>query len=498
MADLSVLRAGAAANTETRPFNPDLAARIDAILLADRVPGAAISLITPDGVFEHFHGTTSLSSGFPIGASTGYQLCSVTKAYVATLALVLEQQGICSLDDPVAPIVPELAFQPEWLTGEINLRDLLSNRIGVVRGGLIDFGLANHFSYDEIARRIGHARRTGTFRGTFSYCNAAFNVAVLAMQRITSRSLGDLLDQYLFQPLGMQDTSLGSNARNAVGRARAHTIDRTDAVVEIDEDDDWVRPGAGGLLSSARDQQRWLRLQLGQGEIDGVRYLPQRIWRDLWRPHVSLKVGQREFFMGDDDAISTAYGLGWFLTFYQGRFQVVHTGGGIGWRTRSTLLPAEGIAVSVLLNVDGKTSSSIQNHIFDHCLGLKTRPWHDIVMAQKAASHASGAESLDAEFTPSSQAPLPASDISGRYRNPESGIAAIAVRGDALAFDLEDSVAWSGDLLPKGGAIFEHRISGPIATYDGPQGLSPRVNFTSRDGRVVAFVHSTMGEFARC
>ncbi|HZF80884.1 MAG TPA: hypothetical protein VEZ89_13960, partial [Rubrivivax sp.] len=54
---------------------------IQSMLEAARVPGAAISLITPDGVSELMFGTRDIQTGAPVRRTSGFQLCSVSKAY---------------------------------------------------------------------------------------------------------------------------------------------------------------------------------------------------------------------------------------------------------------------------------------------------------------------------------------------------------------------------------------------------------------------------------
>lgn len=486
------------AAAEAKPLEPAWAADLDHILAIDRVPGAAISVITPEGVFEHLYGVASRASGRPITRATGFQLCSLSKAYTATLALLLERDGVLRLDDPVAPVVPELAFEPAWMTGEVSLRDLLSNRLGVQRGGLADFGLASNFGYEDVARRLGHMRRTGPFRATFSYCNPAFSVAVLALERVTGQGLATLFQERLFGPAGLVETSLGAVARGDPDRARAHTINRRDQVVEVDESDDWVRPGGGGLMSTAADQQRWLRLNLGRGRIDGQDILPPELWTQLWQAHVPMRNGQREFFFGDPDAPIAAYGLGWFLSLYKGRSLVVHSGGGVGWRTRSALLPNEGIAVSILLNVDGKTSAVIQNELLDRCLNLGPGNWLDVIHADRAVRSEKALARIEEEFPTSAEPRWAAAQINGRYRNPESGDALIEAHGSQTFLRFEDGPTWDGVLQPLGGAVFEHQVTGPMGTYDGPRAPSPRVRFTSGSHEAAAFDHSSMGEFVRC
>jgi CubicO group peptidase (beta-lactamase class C family) len=412
--------------------------------------------------------------------------------------LALEQAGVLSLDDPVCRTVPELNPEPAWLKEEISFRDLLSNRLGVARGGLSDYGLANCYDYAELARRMSHMPRVGPFRSTYSYCNPAFCVAVLAYTRLTGLSFAELLQQYLFGPAGLTQTAIGPTARASTDRASAHTVDRREELVIVDEDDDWARPGGGGIMSTAADQQRWLRLNLGRGQLDGKQILPATLWDELWQPHVFLKPSDRFMWLGDPEAPFAAYGLGWFLSTYHGRFMAAHSGGGVGWRAYSAMLPDQGIGVSILINVDGKTGTAVLHRLLERCLGIAPRPWLDIVRNDRTTKYEKSIAHLDETFPRSPDPALDPTSVSGRYWNAQSGTVEVTANEGRVSIQFEDGATYDGELQPLGGAIYAHEPDGPFATYDGPNAPAQRVRFEESEGRINRLIHSYIGSFERC
>lgn len=487
-----------AAASDVSPLPADWVDEIQAILDAARVPGAAVSLITPNGVSEHMFGTLNVRTGARVERTSGFQLCSVSKAYVATLGLALEHAGVLKIDDPVCPIVPEYAPEPAWLREEISFRDLVSNRLGVWQGGLSTYGLSDRYDYADLARRMSHVPRVGPFRGQYTYCNSGFCVAALAYERLTGKPFQQLLDEYLLLPAGMTQTRTGPEARAASDRASPHTINRRHELVQIpDLEDDWARPGGGGIMSTAADQQLWLRLNLGRGQLGGKQILPAAIWDELWRPHIFLKPEARHLMLGDIDVPFTAYGLGWWVTTYNGHFMAAHGGGGAGWRTYSSMLPNQGIGVSVLTNVDGKSGSAVVHRLLERCLDLPARPWFAIVRDDRAEKLDAARAALESAFPASPEVPLDPHRISGQYRNAESG--EVEVHGSATRVGIRflDGPTWDGELQPLGGANYAHEISGPFATYDGPAAPQYRVRFNEGEGEVTSLVHSYIGRFER-
>jgi CubicO group peptidase (beta-lactamase class C family) len=470
---------------------------IRSMLERARVPGASISLIRPEGVSELMFGTLDVRTRAPVLRTSGFQLCSVSKAYVGTLGAALQHAGILKLDDLVCPIVPEYAPEPAWLRGEITLRDLLGHRLGIGKGGLSYFGLSAEPERVEVARRMSYVPRVAPFRGHYTYSNQAFTLAVLAFERVTGKSFADLLEEYVLGPAGMTQTSMGPGARAAKDRAFAHTINRQNELQAFDVEDDWKRPGSGGIMSTAVDQQLWLQLNIGRGQLDGKQILPASLWDEIWHPHVFLRPKQRHMTTGDVEVPFTAYGLGWWVTTYNGRYMVAHAGGGIGWRTYSSMLPDQGVGVSVLVNLDCKVGAAVLHRLLERSLDMPARPWFDIVHDDWERIRADRA-ALDADFPPSSEPSLPAERIAGRYSNAESGPVEVVASGSGLDIRFLDGPIYNGELQPLGGAHYGHEIHGPFATYEGPTTPQYRVRFEESDGAVTRLIHSYIGSFEKC
>jgi CubicO group peptidase (beta-lactamase class C family) len=488
---------GEATASNVTPLPPEWSDEIESMLKKARVPGASISLIRPEGVSELMFGTVNVDTGAPVLRTSGFLLCSVSKAYVPTLGLALQHAGMLNMDDPVCPIVPEFAPEPSWLREEISFRDLTSNRLAIHRGSLSEFGLSDRYDYAELARRMSHIRRVGPFRGQYTYCNPGFCVAVLAYERLTGKSFQQLLDEYVLGPAGMTQTRMGPEARAAKDRASAHTIDRNDRLRVIDVETDWARPGDGGIMSTAADQQLWLRLNLGRGQLDGKQIFPAAIWDELWHPHVALKPKDRHLMMGDVDVPFRAYGLGWWLTTYHGRYMVAHAGGGFGWRTYSAMLPDQGIGVSVLVNLDCKVGAAVLHRLLERSLDLPARPWFEIVHDDWIRIREVSGAALEVGFPSSADPPLASERIVGRYQSKESGPVEITESAGGLAIGFLDGPVLNGELRPLGGASYEHEPSGPIATYEGPATRGYRVRFEEGEGGIARLIHSYLGSFER-
>src|SRR5205814_6984049 len=72
------------------------------------MPGAMVLLGTPQGEFAISYGTTLLGATSPPGADTHFRIASNTKTMTAAVIVLLAQEGMLSLDDPVSKYVPSV------------------------------------------------------------------------------------------------------------------------------------------------------------------------------------------------------------------------------------------------------------------------------------------------------------------------------------------------------------------------------------------------------
>ena len=100
---------------------------------------------------------------------------------------------------------------------------------------------------------------------------------------------------------------------------------------------------AGAINSNVLDMTRWLRFQLAGGKVDGKPLLGPRAFAETRTPQFLLRRSSNP--NPERDGYFSAYGLGWFLEDYRGRF-VVHHGGNIdGMTALVAYMPDEQLGV---------------------------------------------------------------------------------------------------------------------------------------------------------
>lgn len=207
----------------------DLTRTLDRLLGAGDLAGWAVGVADPDGACVRVGGARS-PGGAPMTPDTQVALSSCTKPIGGVLALRMVELGALTLDEPVAPWLPELA-EPRVLVGPeadltatvpaerpITLRHLLTMTPGfgwVSEPGPLADALAREqvapgpfcppMSPDDFMGRLGSlplADQPGT---AWRYHTSSDVLGVL-LARATGTTVPELLTEHVLQPLGMTET----------------------------------------------------------------------------------------------------------------------------------------------------------------------------------------------------------------------------------------------------------------------------------------------------
>jgi CubicO group peptidase (beta-lactamase class C family) len=113
------------------------------------------------------------------------------------------------------------------------------------------------------------------------YTQSGINIAGRIVEVVGGTSLDAFLQENLFGPLGMNNTTFYPDARQRQELATGYEKKKDTGVLEPAapraDYGDRTRPplGNGGLFSTARDYARLCRMLLRRGELDGRRYLSE-------------------------------------------------------------------------------------------------------------------------------------------------------------------------------------------------------------------------------
>ncbi len=272
------------------------------------LPGAVGIIVDRDGI-RHAEavGQADVASGTPMQVDTLCQIASMTKALVSAGAMQLVEQGRLELDADIGALLPELA-KPQVLAGfddngqpqlrpaarAITLRHLLTHTAG----------LGYFFIHPQVLQYFGAvgmpvpgSRASVTMPLMFDpgerwEYSVATDWVGLAIEAVTGERLNDYLTAQLFAPLGMDQTAFRPALPADAARVHVRSGEGALSPVEVYLGGGEFDGGGGGITSTAPDYARFVRMVLGQGELEGKRVLRAETVAEMGRNQVSpLRAG---------------------------------------------------------------------------------------------------------------------------------------------------------------------------------------------------------------
>jgi CubicO group peptidase (beta-lactamase class C family) len=330
-------------------------------VLAGHAPGI-VTLVSRRGeTHVDAVGTKAVGGGDPMRRDTIFRIASMTKPIAAVAAMILVEECELRLDEPVDPLLPELADRevlkrPDGPVDEtvpanrpITLRDLLTLRLGIgavlappgrcpIQEAMEEAGVAPgpdspSLSPDEWMRRLGGLPLIHHPGERWMYETGSDVLGVL-ISRATGAPLETFFRRRIFEPLGMKDTGFSVSAAKIGRLASCYAANPETGALELydgADDSRWSRPpafesGGGGLVSTVDDYLVFCRMMLGGGEHSGERILSRPSVELMTADH--LTPGQRqgaEMLLGDNS------GWGFGMSVVTKRDDLATTPGRFGW-----------------------------------------------------------------------------------------------------------------------------------------------------------------------
>ena len=272
-----------------------------------RLPGLLVAVVRNDGLawFETC-GYRDVESRRAVEPDTIYRIYSMTKPITTVAALMLYEEGCFQLDDPVANFIPAFAGTRVFASGDaesfttiplarpITVHDLMIHTSGLT------YGFQHEHAVDALyrRRRIEFNANVGPLAEVVEAAAAQplvfqpgtrwnYSISTDVLGRLVEIWSGVPLDTFfaerIFGPLGMSDT--GFQVPEGQDDRFASNYLRTDgdglALADPAGASRFLAPaatlsGGGGLVSTAADYLRFLRMLRGRGSLEGARLLGRK------------------------------------------------------------------------------------------------------------------------------------------------------------------------------------------------------------------------------
>jgi CubicO group peptidase (beta-lactamase class C family) len=402
-----------------------------------QLPGLSI-VVVKEGkvVYLKGFGVRTLGDSAPIDADTQFGIMSTTKAMTALSIAMLVDEGKIQWDDPVTKYLPWFQMPTPYLTEQVTVRDLLRHNAGLANADLL--WARGDYNTHEILQRIRSTKPAYSLRSNFGYSNVMYGVAGEVVASASGMSWEKFIDTHILKSLNMNHSyatlasSLASSDKN---RSSAHYEINKQLRVIRDLPVDSV-PAAGATWSTARDMGNWLQFLLAGGQFNGKRLVSEENFRELFSPQAL--VPQNNFY--PSTALTkprwTAYGLGWFLQDYRGKFVAMHTGSMDGRTAIIGLLPDDNLGVYVFGNADHvELRHAIMLKVFDLYTNAPARDWSaELLKLYGDAKIAQDKVQIEEEKkrVANTRPSLPLSAYVGNYEHPAWGNLVISEKNGKL------------------------------------------------------------------
>jgi D-alanyl-D-alanine carboxypeptidase len=252
---------------------PELQSRMEQVVAAG-APGIA-ALVDDGGArpWTGARGTADLRTGRPLHPDDRFRAGSVTKSFVATVALQLVDEGRLSLSDTVEARLPGVLPYGDRVT----LRRLLNHTSGVpeyaiaLRERLYQGERFRSWTPRELVALVA-GEPQGFPPGTaFAYTNTNYVLAGLMIEQATGRRLGHEISRRILEPLRLRDTSFPVDVPTIAGpSARGYSLDHDDRgepvegpLLDLTVYNPSAMWAAGNMVSDLDDLARFYRALLG-------------------------------------------------------------------------------------------------------------------------------------------------------------------------------------------------------------------------------------------
>ena len=297
---------------EQPPAVAAISDRLRKSIAAKEIAGAVTLVATPDRVIHLDATGNAVLPGETMRTDAIFWIASMSKPILATLLLMLQDEGLLSVDDPVEKYLPEFKGlkTADGKSVQVTIRHLLTHTSGM---GEITPDQARAAKTLAAVIPLYVAKPVAFTPGSkWVYCQSGINTGGRIAEVVTGEPLEKLLQRRLFDPLGMQDTTFYLTEKQLPRLAKSYQ--RTEKR-ELQAADIFFLGGKsptsldrfpapnGGLFSTASDYARFCQMVLRGGELDGKRYLkPETVKLMTTIQTAGLKTGFTD---------GNGWGLGW-------------------------------------------------------------------------------------------------------------------------------------------------------------------------------------------
>ena len=343
--DISCVQKVAGQNVQPLPTQMDQYIRDQ--MTQKNIVGLSVAVVQNNEVtYLKGFGAASLKRHTQVTPQTIFDLASCSKSFTAMATLLLWNDGLIDLDQTVKHYIPEFQLADEKVSAEITVHELLNQTSGLP--GNLSEPLAyqkgsNTNNSDPMKLLVAALQHLHTDRppgSSFEYTNLNYCLLGALVERVSGESFDDFVQERIFTPLGMHNSTLNPDVAANLDRADGHQMMLGKIITRNIPIYPSAQP-AGWIMSSAEDMAKWLQVNMNDGLLNGQQVIPSRVIEEMHTPGVDLI----------DNGANMSYAMGWFVgQTNTGEPVIWHSGDTPNFLSEMIILPDRNLGVVMLVN----------------------------------------------------------------------------------------------------------------------------------------------------
>ncbi|KAJ4256155.1 hypothetical protein NW762_009232 [Fusarium torreyae] len=333
------------------------------LMRQNRVPGLSIAIVYGERVQSAGYGFASTADQVPCTADTLFDVASSSKSLTAAaVALLVDDDNFPEVqyDSIMSELLPDdFVLSDDSYTKCVTLDDLLGHRTGMPGhdDSYIGVRAAQPDNARSITRNLRNLAHAVPPRSRYIYCNMMYTVLTHLIEVKAGQTFGNFLQQHIFDPLGMDSSSLQPDGARAKGYgdrlAKGHIWDKkASSYRQIEAENSPEGQGAGSIIASANDFIKFIKALINhEGPIN------HSVYQGLVQSRSERYPNHRQKKANISRLFYTA-GMEYYLL--QGHAVFGHSGDITGFGSRFIFLPNFKFGAIVMGNSSGTNSVAAQ------------------------------------------------------------------------------------------------------------------------------------------
>ena len=275
-----------------------------------RLTGAAYAIAIKGNVIcRETLGYSDCEQRVPLRSDSIFRLASMTKPITAVAVMICKERGLIDLDAPIGKYIEgfshrgvgelrngELVFAGE--ARQITLRDIFTHSSGLGSGPIGNYQFEKIKTPEKLSENVKawNDRFLDFATGSSSAYSGlvAFELAALAVERVSKKPFDQFLNDEIFSRLSMNDTCYSLSEEQASRLVDMPLPDNKGSIKKVDMGlrgfgafAEGYTGGSAGLFSTLGDYLNFARMLANRGEWNGVRILSEESIAEMGKTNLA-------------------------------------------------------------------------------------------------------------------------------------------------------------------------------------------------------------------